>query len=251
MAETKNLEINVKIKIKKMPIDEYEAIMKPYRRNLLQFEKSLRQLADQGVISYKILDEFSNKFNFIELQRLKFAIPDEPEAVQPVAPQPEANQPQSGYNFGESQPQAQPASTFGFGKSTPDPVGFSQATSQKPQSNIETSPKQKSNLDPAPTKNASTGFSSFNSPSPSSEINSSDTPAPSFNPSSAPASTPSFGLSSNFGSSDAPASKPDSKISIGVDEEDRATGIAILRKKMLMELRKIRNVVEEQDDSGF
>jgi hypothetical protein len=35
-------------------------------------------------------------------------------------------------------------------------------------------------------------------------------------------------------------------VSIGVDEEDRATGIAILRRKMLMELRKIRNVVEEQ-----
>jgi hypothetical protein len=35
--------------------------------------------------------------------------------------------------------------------------------------------------------------------------------------------------------------------SAGRREEDRATGIAILRKQMLTELKKIRSVVSEQD----
>ncbi|MHA2172375.1 MAG: hypothetical protein ACXAB7_21095, partial [Candidatus Kariarchaeaceae archaeon] len=47
-------------------------------------------------------------------------------------------------------------------------------------------------------------------------------------------------------SSDSPLSNPLANIR-GRKEEDRATGIAILRKQMLTELKKIRSVVAEQD----
>ena len=47
-----------------------------------------------------------------------------------------------------------------------------------------------------------------------------------------------------------PTSKPTASPLVqpkGRREEDRATGIAILRKQMLTELKKIRSVVSEQD----
>ena len=60
--ETKNIEIKAKVILKKMPRAEYEAIMMPYKRLMLQFERDLRKLADNGVISFSIVDKFTKEF---------------------------------------------------------------------------------------------------------------------------------------------------------------------------------------------
>ncbi len=305
MANEKNIEIKAKIVLKKMPKAEYEAIMIPYKRLMLQFERQLRQLADNGVISFSIVDKFTKEFNFAELQRLHFDTEEQETYQQSRSPQsapaPQYGQQpapqQAGFSFGQSQQQA-PATARNFGFSQqpqqsqqaqqPMNAGFNQTpqnpTAQRPSS---FSFGQSQQPTPAPTSNfgfgksESSGFGGSSSsprpgtaPPPSSfgrsesqapfgssgsdtsrglssfsDLSKDAAPAnPSFSPRSPPPSQPSFGLSNDFGGQSKPQ---ESKISVGIDEEDRATGIAILRKKMLMELRKIRNVVEQEDDSSF
>ena len=292
--ETKNIEIKAKIILKKMPRAEYESIMMPYKRLMLQFERDLRKLADNGVISFSIVDKFTKEFNFAELQRLHFDSEEresfQQSRMQQQQPQQFTQQqpPSQGFSFGQQQPatsrsfglnqqpqqqptqqfaqqqqnqSAQRPSSFSFGQSQPTPpptssFGFrnteapafsGQSSSPRPGTAPPPSSfgKQESQSGPFGQSGGSSGggissFSDISKETPSS--------APSFSPRSPPPSQPSFGLSDDLGGQ---AKPQDSKISVGIDEEDRATGIAILRKKMLMELRKIRNVVEQEDDSSF
>ena len=291
MSDVKNLEIKVKINLKKMPVAEYEAIMVPYKRLMLQFEKTLRQLADNGVISFSIIDKFTKEFNFAELQRLHFSAEEmdtyqqpRPQQQIPPAQVPQYNQPQqqpqSTFSFSQQQPatsrqfgQQQPATSRGFGQQS--------QTAQRPSAFNFGTPQQQT---PAPTSNygfnkpESTPFGGTPSSSPrpgttppsgfgrtESQSNmfgsggsgslgsfsdlSNESSESSFAPKTPPPAQPNFRpTTSDFGSQSKPQ---EGKISVGIDEEDRATGIAILRKKMLMELRKIRNVVEQEDDSSF
>jgi hypothetical protein len=297
VSDEMNLELKINIKLKKMPKAEYEAIMIPYKRLMLQFEKNLRQLADNGVISFSIVDEFTKKFNFGELQRLRFSTPEDQDlslqgrTSQPApimqAPQyqaPQQTPPQASFAFNQPQQNPATARNVAFGQQQQPPAtstfGQQNLTSQRPSSFTFGQSQQPS---PAPTSNFGFGKSenpsfggSGSSPRPgtappqssfgrqesqntfgntggnlgsfSDLSNEPATKNPSFSPRSPPPSQPSFGLSNDFGGQSKPQ---EGKISIGVDEEDRATGIAILRKKMLMELRKIRNVVEQEDDSSF
>jgi len=61
-----------------------------------------------------------------------------------------------------------------------------------------------------------------------------------------PPTIPKISFPASSSSSTPPPSNPLANIR-GRKEEDRATGIAILRKQMLTELKKIRSVVAEQD----
>ena len=298
MSDVKNIEIKAKIILKKMPKVEYEAIMIPYKRLMLQFERNLRQLADNGVISFSIVDKFTKEFNFAELQRLHFDSEEQDMYQQGRTPataslpqySQQQAQPQNAFSFGQQQqqppatartfglnqqqPQQQPggsfgqspqnltaqrpgsfsfgqsqqpapapSSTFGFGKSESPSFGGS---SSSPRPGTAPPPSSFGRQEPQQDmfgSGSGSGLSSFSDLS-----KDSSSPAPSFSPRSPPPSQPSFGLSNDFGSQSKPQ---EGKISVGIDEEDRATGIAILRKKMLMELRKIRNVVEQEDDSTF
>ena len=277
-----------------MPLAEYESIMIPYKRMMLAFERQLRQLADNNIISFSIVDKFTKEFNFAELQRLRFESAEDQDAFQQARPQQTAPsmpmsqfsqpapQPQNAFSFGQQQA---PSTSRGFGQAPVSPQSQPVAssfgatpqrqTAQRPGSFTFGQAQQ-----PAPAPTSSFGFGKDNpasSPRPgtapppsgfgrqessslfgqgSSGLGSfsdlskeSTSPTTSFSPRTPPpAQPPSFGLSNDFGSQSKPQ---EGKISVGIDEEDRATGIAILRKKMLMELRKIRNVVEQEDDSSF
>ena len=297
--ETKNIEIKAKVILKKMPRAEYEAIMMPYKRLMLQFERDLRKLADNGVISFSIVDKFTKEFNFADLQRLHFDSEEQDSyqqgRIQQQAPaQQFAQQPAQNFSFGQQQPatsrsfglnqqqpQAQQASTqgfaqqpqnqtaqrpssFSFGQSQPTPPptsSFGFRNTEAPAFGGQSSSPRPGTAPPPSSfgrqesqsgmfgqsgsgSGSSGGISSFSDIS----KDKSSSSAPSFSPRSPPPSQPSFGLSDDFSSQSKPQ---EGKISVGIDEEDRATGIAILRKKMLMELRKIRNVVEQEDDSSF
>ena len=296
VTDEKNIEIKAKIILKKMPKAEYEAIMIPYKKLMLQFERTLRQLADNGTISFSIVDKFTKEFNFAELQRLHFDSPEEQESFlqartqQPVSQF--ASQPQQQSTFGSSQPQPATARPFGMSQAQPQyqatGSGFSQTqTPQNPTAQRPSGFTFGQAQHPAPTPSSNYGFGKSESPAfgtPSSSprpgtappqssfarqesqqnvfgstgtglssfsdlSKDANPPTPAFSPRSPPPAQPSFmPSSSDFNSQSKPQ---DSKVSVGIDEEDRATGIAILRKKMLMELRKIRNVVEQEDDSTF
>ena len=154
----------------------------------------------------------------------------------------------SGFSFGQTQqPAPAPTSTFGFGKSEGSSFGTPSSSPRPgtapPPTSFGRQEAQGSMFGPG----SSGGLGSFSDLS-----KDANPPNPSFSPRSPPPSQPSFMPNDFGGSGSGSQPKPqDSKISVGIDEEDRATGIAILRKKMLMELRKIRNVVEQEDDSTF
>lgn len=285
---TKNIEIKAKIVLKKMPIVEYEAIMIPYKRLMLQFERTLRQLADNGTISFSIVDKFTKEFNFADLQRLHFESPEDQDAylqgraTNQFAPNPQQqsgftfNQPSQpatarpfgmsqqqppattgfsqgsqsptaqrpgSFTFGSQQPAPQPSSNFGFGKSESSTFG-TPSSSPRPGTAPPPSSFGRQEAQPGLFGQGGSGLSSFSDLS-----KDSNQPSPTFAPRTPPPAQPSFmPSSSDFGQQ---PKQQDGKVSVGIDEEDRATGIAILRKKMLMELRKIRNVVEQEDDSTF
>ena len=216
-----NLEFKVNMKIKKIPIEYYEEVMKQYKRHLLAFEKSLRYLADEDKIPFKILDKISDAFKFDEIHYMKFSTPEE-DTLHLTAPRPAV--------------------------SAPGPVTPMESVPQQPPPQFpapqQTTPAMASHLESPPQKEEDFTFggAAFDQPT-----------APGFQP---PPSTPEepppskategFSFSIPSIGQDSPTTSSDpSGVSIGVDE-DRATGIAILRRKMLMELRKIRNVVEEQ-----
>lgn len=261
MAKKSNtVEIKIKLVLKKLLLEEYEAIMKNWKRHALKFEKDLRHLADNGVISFKILDDFTKKFKFDELHRLRFTSPEEPEIMaqrpglpvtQPVAPQytsEQFNQPQTAYNqptsFGQPTTfPAQPLAPQNEFSSTPRPqeqpaqTGF--ASSPRPNQGFPTFTQN-----PTPTQPSA--------PGPLSDLNNQPPTSPQIQPAAtAPQPTTSPTLNFNVPGLSPQPSSPSASVSLGADEEDRATGIAILRKKMLTELRKIRSVVEQegQDDS--
>jgi hypothetical protein len=305
--ELKKLEIKIGLTVKKLPLDEYESIMKLWKRYALKFERDLRQLADSGVISFKILDDFTKKFKFDELHRLRFTTPEEPEitaqrpgvpAIGPAsqaapqyygqqptqpAPQPQtapqqqpafgqtpAYQQPASYQRPQAQPPAQPSAQPQAGFQQPSSTfGGTPATSRRATASRQSDFQQESSGFQPFTSRPETQPSGYATPSqprgfqqpapeptsrglsPFSDLSQQPTsPQPGAQPTPEPSTSPSFSFNVP-GLSSQPAPSTESGISLGVDEEDRATGIAILRKKMLTELRKIRSVVEQDQDDTF
>ena len=83
----KHLEFKVSLKLKNIPIDYWEEVMKQYKKHMLTFEKSLRYLADEDKIPFKILDKISDAFKFDEIHYMKFTSPEE-DSLQLTAPRP-------------------------------------------------------------------------------------------------------------------------------------------------------------------
>ena len=295
-SDRKKLEFNIKLSIKDIPTEEYEAIMKPYKRLMLTWEKTLRALADDNKIAYKLLDRISDVFKFDEIHYMKFQTPEEDELTL-TAPKPMyINPPGSGISpaFQTPPPPAFATSSYQTAQSFQSPIP---PPTEPPASYYQTQPSQVTGPASAPrttTRPAyaqpsatSTGYSETPAPSGYNSGTFQQEPkgAPSLRESlgnirdivsddgSAKSSARPFGTSqsaqqpispapptksttTNF-SFNVPSISPestvakDSSVNIGADEEDLATGIAILRRKMLQELRKIRSVVEEQgqDDS--
>ncbi|OLS19387.1 MAG: hypothetical protein HeimC3_45960 [Candidatus Heimdallarchaeota archaeon LC_3] len=224
--DRKHLEFKVSLKLKNIPIDYWEEVMKQYKKHMLSFEKSLRYLADEDKIPFKILDKISDSFKFDEIHYLKFSSPEE-DSLQLTTPRPAYTTQTPSLETIPQQPPPQ------FPTQIPPP-------SQQPQQQI-----SKPEVKQQTKEDFTFGGAAFDQ----------TTPTPGFEPTPQTSQEPeaskategfSFSIPS-IGQDTAPGTTSDpSGVSIGVDEEDRATGIAILRRKMLMELRKIRNVVEEQ-----
>lgn len=308
-SDRKKLEFNVKLSIKDIPIDEYEAIMKPYKRLMLAWEKTLRVLADDNKIAYKLLDKISDVFKFDEIHYMKFQTPEEDELTL-TAPKPMyTSPPGSGIN---PMFQTPPPPAFAT-PSYPSPQPFQSPIpppTEPPATYYQNQPPQQVGSAPAPRVSTRqtytqpgvtpTGYSETPAPSGynsgifqqepknaptlreslgnlrdivSDDTSTKSSPRPIGMTPTETVKTPNFGLSPSTQqpiSSSSPtksstsgfafnvpsispesATAKDSSVNIGADEEDLATGIAILRRKMLQELRKIRSVVEEQgqDDS--
>ncbi|MHA2054295.1 MAG: hypothetical protein ACXABI_09940 [Candidatus Hodarchaeales archaeon] len=242
--KTANFKFDASIKLKDLPHEEYSHVTFALQVAILRFERMLKESLLEGYISSTTLEKVSRGFKIASVRDLD--IP-ESESVRALfgseSPLSLSTKPES-MQIKEPQPSVAPKEEI-----TPPSIP-APATPVVPEPVMETpsipiaEPEEKPKI-------------SFSFPPPAPELS----PAPESPP--APASTPSVSTPEPI----APISKPSiPKISFpteptpsispptnplenirGRREEDRATGIAILRKQMLTELKKIRSVVAEQD----
>lgn len=226
-----SVRIKLDLNLKNIPTEEYSHIMKAYQISMTQFERNLKESLVEGYVSISALDKITQAFNFPELRQQEipsFASVDRiiakgfhttprplPEQVLPQQPAP--IQPTS------PAPTPEPAPTVD------SPLIQHVAREKKP----EFTPKK-----PVLTFETKSQVAVPSSPKPVptqplvTELKKPTINIPNISLKSAP--TPSI---SPLGSGPKRS------------EEDRATGIAILRKQMLSELKKIRTVVSESDEN--
>ena len=209
---------------------------------ILRFERMLKESLLEGYITSTTLEKVSREFRLADVRNID--IPDTP-SLRDI--------------FGSELPVKVTRKTPAKFETAAPSIDAAQ-TPKKPSTTppIDTQPKPSPEVkptiptfrtDPAEAR-PTLSFSFPDTPAEPDEIPPSPSPTPS---TSAPARkeiTPPTIPKISFPSISKPASTPTASPLAqpkGRREEDRATGIAILRKQMLTELKKIRSVVSEQD----
>jgi hypothetical protein len=238
-VETKDFKFDTSFKLKSLPLEEYAHVSYAFQVAILRLERMLKESLLEGHITSTTLEKISQEFNLSKIRAME--IPDTPslqavfgsEAAPALAkkPTPKVVEP-------TPIPKTEPP--------TPQPIA-PEAPSITPPTITPTEPSPDAKpetpsvpVEPKPRPTIS--FSFPESPDEPEEISPIPTPTP------AKQITPPTIPKISFPSKPAkpPSISPLSRSPRG-REEDRATGIAILRKQMLTELKKIRSVVSEQD----
>lgn len=226
------------LKLRDLPLEEYAHLAHAFQVNALRFERMLKESLLEGFITSTTLERVSRGFQFAKIRGFEiprydsvtklFGSETEGLARPRAAPKPEPTEPTP-----ISEPTASPTPSL---PATPLP---SPVSTLPPSSSPAASPSSISYAFPeAPTIGRP-------SPSPSSSSPPGIT---------TPVMPEKQDLSPSIPKISFPnATRPSSPSSVGPlggtkrsgGEEDRATGIAILRKQMLSELKKIRSVVAE------
>jgi hypothetical protein len=246
--KTANFKFDGSIKLKDLPIEEYAHVAHAFQVSVLRFERMLKESLLEGYITSTTLERISQEFKISMIREM--AIPEteslallfggestissKPQQVptleekeiiptEPVVPTPDAA------------PEITPEVPTVPEIAVPEPAVAEPAVKPSEVPEIST---------PIPKI-------SFSIPSPASTPESSPEPPKQAKPTTSESSLkaptiPKISFPASPSSSSSPLSNPLANIR-GRKEEDRATGIAILRKQMLTELKKIRSVVAEQD----
>ena len=226
--KTRSFKFEGSIKVKDLPMEEYAHVAYAFQVAMIRFERMLKESLLESYITSTTLEKISQGLNLNEIRDLE--IPKTPTITK---------------LFGENSAskltrQSEPIPKIVSKKreeKTPDiPKEIPQVPVSKPAPIIpsttpepSTTPKISFSFPTEPTKSESIDHH----PEPTSL-----TPAKPEIPSIPKISFPSM-------SSGKPTASPLG--TLGRREEDRATGIAILRKQMLTELKKIRSVVSETE----
>ncbi|MHA2224705.1 MAG: hypothetical protein ACXAC8_05850 [Candidatus Hodarchaeales archaeon] len=251
-VEKKSLKLESSLKLKELPIEEYAHVTYAFQLAILRFERLLKESLLEGYITSTTLEKISREFNFAEIRKLD--IPEIP-SLQEI--------------FGTEQPRMAstkkiPEVETTAPKPVTAPVSTSQPSAPSIASSIPTASRQSQPVveektpiaTPSPESPLSRPKISFSFPETkstptSTSIQPSPTPTHTKTSSTPTISTPSPSIPKiSFPTLSKPTSPSSSSLlgqSTGRREEDRATGIAILRKQMLTELKKIRSVVSEED----
>lgn len=280
----KDLHFRIVFRLRGVPETQYDAIMNAWAETLKSFEDKLGQLYDARTIDFDLMKQISKGFELEKYGATKikdkelsavfssgagdlFAPSSQSATVSPSVPQPApapAPAPRREKKGRRSRaPAPKPTET--------DPFDFEAIMSQEtspaieeaesepdglfPSSGAETPAVPTSNTSsiPAPTESTSSSsppmppinFGSLNSSSDSQASSSSsppEFPAPKSGNSPGTPSMPSITLPSIGKEPSIPAPQ-----AVSGDEEDRATGIAVLRKQMLTELKKIRSIIDSNE----
>lgn len=229
----KEFKVKINVRIKKMEEEEYRTVAGLWKRMMLEFEEGLRANLRANALDYKTFKELDKGFDFISLASLDVPLgppistikaelkPDLP--VQPAA-------------------EIERAPVIPEVKHTPRVD--SQASGPLKSPEIPPILKQPAVIAETPSHLSLSESSTPEREPPSLRSLTGMTRSPSARPSSPilvePLVRPSPGIPR------VPAVEgPDVKAPI--EEEDRATGIAILRQQMLSELKKIRGIIETKE----
>ncbi|PWI47225.1 hypothetical protein CEE45_12580 [Candidatus Heimdallarchaeota archaeon B3_Heim] len=245
--KTANFRFNASIKIKDLPLEEYSHVAFAFQTAVLRFERMLKESLLEGYITSTTLERISQEFNFMNIRDLTipeidtvrtmfgqesadlFAKKHVPVVEREVVPEVVASsEPEPTISVPSVTPEAIPTLSEVPIEPTPAPV-------EKPTPTISFSfPTAASEPLPAASPKPETTVSQP-------EVKKPTTPSPL-----TPPSIPKISFPSSAQPSETAPTNPLAQVR-GRREEDRATGIAILRKQMLTELKKIRSVVAEQD----
>jgi hypothetical protein len=246
--KTANFKFDGSIKLKDLPIEEYAHVANAFQVSVLKFERMLKESLLEGYITSTTLEKISQEFKISMIREL--AIPETESLALLFGGEPPITTKTQQVPTLEEKVKIpeEPA------VSTPDPTP--KITPEVPTVPETVSPEPVV-AEPAvkpsevPEISAPIPKISFSIPSPASTSESSPEPPEQTQPTTPDSSLkaptiPKISFPASPSSSSSPLSNPLANIR-GRKEEDRATGIAILRKQMLTELKKIRSVVAEQD----
>ena len=252
--KTKNFKFNASVKLKGLPLEEYSHVVFAFQTAILRFERMLKESLLEGYITSTTLERISQEFDFTSIRDLSIpAI----ETVRTMFGQEAADL------LGKKHV---PVVETIKKEVIPDVVTPSVPVSTTPNPTIapETIPSLSDiPVEPSPTPALKPAPQiSFSFPTAASEPLPAATPKPELSVTPAdsilegtqpatpspltPPSIPKISFPTSAKPAESAPTNPLAQVR-GRREEDRATGIAILRKQMLTELKKIRSVVAEQD----
>ena len=78
------IDINTKIKVKNIEVEEYEKIMNVWRACMLFFEREIRKLNDRNELTSETLKKLSSNIDFTELLRMNFLSIKDPDRMRLV-----------------------------------------------------------------------------------------------------------------------------------------------------------------------
>ncbi|MFX0125481.1 MAG: hypothetical protein ACFFAE_17805 [Candidatus Hodarchaeota archaeon] len=237
--ETRDFKFDTSLKLKALPLEEHAHVSYAFQVAILRFERMLKESLLEGYITSTTLEKISQEFNLSEVRDMK--IPDTPSlktifgseapSIAVKRPTPEVVTPTPSVDIAKTPLQASVPKTPSI---TPTKI-----TLPEPSPDAQPTP---SSISPEPKARPSISFSFPESPTEPKEVIPSPTPTPKREIT--PPTIPKISFPSKPVTP--PAISPLARAAKR-REEDRATGIAILRKQMLTELKKIRSVVSEQD----
>jgi len=233
--KTANFKFEGSIKLKDLPIEEYAHVAHAFQVSVLRFERMLKESLLEGYITSTTLERISREFKISTIREL--AIPE----AESVALLFGGESPIS--TITQQVPTLEEKVIIPAEPVIPIPDQSPRITPEVPTVPDIAVSEPVAKPSEVPEISAPIPKISFSIPSPEPLKQAKPTaPESSLN---AP-TIPKISFPASPSSSASPLSNPLANIR-GRKEEDRATGIAILRKQMLTELKKIRSVVAEQD----
>ena len=226
---TRSFKFEASLKLKDLPVEEYAHVTYAFQVAMLRFERMLKESLLESYITSTTLEKISQGLNLYEIRDLK--VPETP-TIEKV--------------FGESSAAKLARQTEPIPKIVTKKIEekIPDMPKEKPQVPVSKPTPVIPNISPEPSTPPKISFSFPTAPEKSKTTDLTPSEPTSLSPVKPEIpSIPKISFPST--SSGKPTSSPLG--TLGRREEDRATGIAILRKQMLTELKKIRSVVSETE----
>lgn len=239
--QTKTFKFDADIKLKELPLEEYAHVAYSFKVASLRFERMLKESLLEGYITSTTLEKVSRGFQLESVRDLE--IPDYPSLRAMFGSEIPAELAKKPYAKAVTVPKVEPTQITTPEPITPEASSITPSTPTQPEKVPEITPSPTTTPEKPPTPRPTISFSFPDTPSESEPV--APTPKPTVTPRKEikPPIIPKI----SFPSVAKPASLDPLTQVKKRREEDRATGIAILRKQMLTELKKIRSVVSEEN----